>query len=650
MKIEYLDLKNDFHVVRTIEDEKVITYQNKDDYRLNISLIVLPSSGNKKVFFSFLLAKIFKISSDDYQKYIENFSTRHFFPKPLLDLNIIIEKNSQIDRYLFNTPLKLFKRLQLNLSPNCNLRCQYCYASSGRRPEKAAMPFLLAKKAIDYVSQYCQDELSFIFVGEGEPTFEFELLKQIVSYAKKRVKKVKIDPLSTNGVFSEKVADWLIKNVDNLQISCDGPAFIQDKYRPLLGGKGSSVFVERTIKYLKKKNKDFRVRVTITDDTFGNEKQIVNYFFDLGVKNLFFGALENIGAGQKMISTPGFQQKEVFNKKKLFQEYLKLSELQDEVGMKNYNINLIRIGTQVTCGIYTKSNFVVDPYGNVSACDRHNSPYDFQDYPFMKDFIFGKYNFKKEKFEIDFEKLDRLKKTIDKEMGVNRCLSCSLVSVCGTVCLYHIGLQHKSILTKNSSCSTVDKEYPVLIFKYLADRYLIKKEPYLEFKKGKLFYCLKYNRFRLHLQKAEDEMKDSPYIYISDLEKLNLLAQRMIEYKKTKKELTFFLLKFCFKEEQLNTDFGKKIINFFQELQENNVYFRISKPLPKIVLGTDYDKVCEKFRLPKQFKDCLELYIVKNNQVIFPNGKKAGKKFSQYENREEISRDFYEQLSKNMES
>jgi len=73
MKIEYLDLKNDFHIVRTVEDKKIVTYQNKDDYRLNISLIVLPSSGNERVFFSFLLAKIFKISSGDYQKYLENF-------------------------------------------------------------------------------------------------------------------------------------------------------------------------------------------------------------------------------------------------------------------------------------------------------------------------------------------------------------------------------------------------------------------------------------------------------------------------------------------------------------------------------------------------------------------------------------------------
>jgi len=640
MKIEYLDLKNDFHIVRTVEDKKIVTYQNKDDYRLNISLIVLPSSGNERVFFSFLLAKIFKISSGDYQKYLENFSKRHFFPKLLLDLNIIIEKNSQIDKYLLNTPLKLFKKLQFNLSPNCNLRCKYCYASSGRRPEKAAMPFLLAKKAIDYVSRYCQDELNLIFVGEGEPTFEFKLLKKIISYAKKKIKKVKIDPLSTNGVFSEKVADWLIKNVDNLQISCDGPAFIQNKYRPLLGGKGSSVFVEKTIRYLRKKNKDFRVRVTITDDTFGNEKQIVNYFFDLGVKNLFFGALENIGASQEMISTPGFQQKEVFEKNRLFQEYLKLSEIQDEVGMKNYNINLIRIGTQVTCAIYTKSNFVVDPYGNVSACNRHNSPYDFRNYPFMKDFIIGKYDFRKEKFEIDFEKLDRLKKTIDKEMRVNQCLSCPLFSACGTVCLYHIGLQHGSISTKRSSCLTVDKEYPVSIFKYLASRYLIKKWPYLELKKGKLFYCLLYHQFQLHLQKAEDELKDEPYIYISNLKNLSSLAKRMIEYKKNIKKLTFFLLKFGFKKNDLNIRSGKKIIDFFEELRENNVYFRISKPLPRVILGGEYDKVCEKFRLPKQFKDCLELFMVKDNQITFPHGKKAGKKFSDYESREEISRDF----------
>lgn len=643
MKIKYIDLKNNFHLIQIIENKEVIAYQKKEDYHLNKTLIFLPHSGTEKIFFSFLIGKVFKISSEDYKKYIKNFSKRQSFPKPFLDLNIIVEKNSQIDKNLFNPPLKLFKQLQLNLSPNCSLRCKYCYASSGRRPEKAAMPFFLAKKAIDYVSQYCQDELNLIFVGEGEPTLEFELLKKIVSYAKKKVKKVKII-LSTNGVFSKKVADWLIKNVETLQISCDGPDFIQDKYRPLLGGKGSSIYVEKTIRYLKAKNKNFRVRATITDDTFNNEKEIVNYFYNLGVKNLIFDALENIGASREMLSIPGFQQKKIFNKKKLFQEYLKLSELQEEVGMKDYNINLIRIGTRVTCGIYTKSFFVVDPYGNVSACNRHNSPYDFHAYPFMKDFIIGQYNFHKEKFEIDFEKLDGLKKTIDKKMKINQCSSCSLASACGIICLYQVGLSYDSISTDRLRCLIIDKEWPVFIFKYLADKYLIKKIPYIELKNGKLFYSLFFNQFKLHLQKAEDKMKDNPYVYISDIENLNLLAQRIIEYKNSRKEMTFFLLKFSFEKNYLNSESGKKIINFFQELQENNVYFRIARPLPKIILGRDYDKICDKFRLPKQLEDCLELFMLKGNQIIFPNGKKGRKKFKEYENREEIYRDFKENL------
>ena len=270
MKIEYLDLKNNFRIPKTIEDDEIITYQNKEDYHLNKTLILLPFSGKEKVFFSFLIGKIFKISLEDY-RYIENFSEEPSFPKLLLDLNIIVERKSKVDENLFNLPTMLFENLQLNLSSDCNLRCRYCYASGGRRSEKEVIPFFLVKKAINYISRYCQDELNLIFVGGGEPTLQFGLLKQIVSYAKKKIKKVIISPLSTNGIFSQEVADWLIKNVDNIQISCDGPSFIQDKYRPLTGGKGSSFFVEKTIKYLKRKNKDFRIRATLIDDTFGND-------------------------------------------------------------------------------------------------------------------------------------------------------------------------------------------------------------------------------------------------------------------------------------------------------------------------------------------------------------------------------------------
>jgi len=135
-------------------------------------------------------------------------------------------------------------------------------------------------------------------------------------------------------------------------------------------------------------------------------------------------------------------------------------------------------------------------------------------------------------------------------------------------------------------------------------------------------------------------MKNNPYIYINDLKKLDSLSKRIISYKNARKELTFFLLKFNLKNNKLINGLGEKVIDFFEELQKNNVYFRISKPLPKTVLGSDYNKICEKFRLPKRFQDCLELFIVKNNQVIFPNGKKGRKKSNQYENREEIYRDF----------
>jgi len=638
MKIEYLDLKNNFRIPKTIEDDEIITYQNKEDYHLNKTLILLPFSGKEKVFFSFLIGKIFKISLEDY-RYIENFSEEPSFPKLLLDLNIIVERKSKVDENLFNLPTMLFKNLQLNLSSDCNLRCRYCYASGGRRSEKEVIPFFLVKKAINYISRYCQDELNLIFVGGGEPTLQFGLLKQIVSYAKKKIKKVIISPLSTNGVFSQEVADWLIKNVDNIQISCDGPSFIQDKYRPLTGGKGSSFFVEKTIKYLKRKNKDFRIRATLIDDTFGNEKQIINYFFNLGVKRLYFGALENTGSARKMISTPGFKQKKVFNKNLLFQEFLKLSELKDEVRMKSFSVSLAHIGSRSTCGIYTKSSFVLDPYGNVSACAKYNSPYDFREYPFMKDFIIGEYNFSKGKFEIDFKKLDQLKKTIDKEMKVKQCFSCPVASVCGT-CLYEIGLRHGSIDSNNVGCSTLDKKWLVQIFEYLADKYLIKKKPCLEIKRGKLFCSLFFNQFKLNLQKAGSEMKDNPYIYIDDFEKLSLLIQRIIKYKQSRKELTLFLLKFRFSKNNLNAHSGNEIIKFFEELQKNNVYFRISRPLPKIVLRSDYDMICEKYLLPKKFSECLELYTVKNNQIIFPDGKKGRKKFNEYENRKEIYQEF----------
>ena len=638
MLIEFLDLKGDNCCrVESVHDNDLISPPSSHKYKLNSSLILLFSFKKEKVFFSYLLGKIFKISSKDYNQYIEHFSNKRPFPKIMINLSIVVPLKEEPNK--IKQPKFFFRNLQLNLAPQCNLRCKYCYASSGRRPDKNTMPFRVAKKAVDYVSNFCGDRLELQFVGAGEPTLYINFIKRIFRYAKKKVKHVEINPIITNGVISSSVAKWLSQNA-YVQISCDGPPSIQDKYRPLADGGKSSPFVEKTIKYFVSTHKPFQTRATLVEDIFGREKEVINYFFNLGIQYLNFSGLENVGAAKKMSILPEFHQRKSLDKEMVAEEIKKLMELEEELGMKSYTTSIRQVGSQVTCPIYTKNKFVVDYYGNVSACEDYNGPFDIEEHPFFQDLIIGRYNFQKDKFEINLKKLDKIKETIDKQMQINKCFSCPLFSSCTKICLYQIGVQTGSIFTDYPTCDKVGKTWPTLTVKYLASKYLLKKKPCLEIDRKQLFYSLFFNRFKLHLQKASSVMRDNPYIYITGQDDLNVLLNRIIKYKNTRKNLTLFLLKFKFNKEDLNLKEGRIILRFFKKLRESHVYFRISAPLPKELFGFRYGAICREFNLPLSFKDSLELYIVKNNYVIFPNGKKGGKRFSEYSDREEIYNDF----------
>lgn len=645
MEIEFINLKDKKQQVQRLNNKNLIKLSSLSHYQVNNSLIVLFISKQNIIFCSFLLARIFKMSTKDYDRYIKNFSRNIVFPKILLDFNIIVPKNRLLT---IIQPKYYFRNLQLNLTPNCNLRCQYCYANSGRRGETKVMSFEIAKAAIDFVSQYCGGELNLLFVGEGEPTTQFSLLKKIFYYAKTKVGKVTINPISTNGVFSQKIADWLIKNAKEIQISCDGPAFLQDKYRPLANGKGSSKFVEKTIRYFVKKKKDFRIRVTMTPDFYGNELKVINYFWQLGVKQLILGPLELIGAAKHLLIDSHFSS----NKTKNFQNLLlflretqKVIELQNELGIDIRSLNFALIGNTVTCAIYTKTLLVVDPYGYVSACSRYNSPLDFIEYPFMKEFLIGYYNPQNNKIKINFRKLNNLVKIIDRQLKVNGCSSCVLSSACSKVCLYYLGEKYGTLNPPNAFCGSIEHEAPVLIFNYFVQRYFINKKPCLEYKQGKLFYSLLYTDFELFFTKNGKQLKNNPYIIITQVNILSNLAKQIIDYKNSRQELTAFLINFQLKDNELNLSTGKRIEKFLRKLKDNHVYYKITEPLPKQIWGIKYQALSEEFELPKTYKECLELYRVQNDKVYFAKNKIGSKKFSEYENREEIYEDYIKLFS-----
>ena len=78
------------------------------------------------------------------------------------------------------------KALCLHIAHTCNLNCSYCFASQGKyHGERALMSFETGKRALDFLVENSgsRRNLEVDFFG-GEPLMNFEVVKQLVEYAR----------------------------------------------------------------------------------------------------------------------------------------------------------------------------------------------------------------------------------------------------------------------------------------------------------------------------------------------------------------------------------------------------------------------------------------------------------------------------------
>ena len=166
------------------------------------------------------------------------------------------------------------KALCLHVSHDCNLRCKYCFASTGDfgMGRRMTMDFEVAKKAIDFVVERSgsRRNIEVDFFG-GEPLMAFDTVKKTVDYArsieKEKNKKFRFT-ITTNGILlNDESIDYINENMDNCVLSLDGRRAVNDEMRPTPNGCGSyDVIVPKFKKLVSQrgKDRDYYVRGTFT--------------------------------------------------------------------------------------------------------------------------------------------------------------------------------------------------------------------------------------------------------------------------------------------------------------------------------------------------------------------------------------------------
>ena len=120
------------------------------------------------------------------------------------------------------------KALCLHVAHTCNLNCTYCFAAQGKyHGERALMSFETGKRALDFLVENSgkRRNLEVDFFG-GEPLMNFEVVKQLVAYARSIEDKCGKHfrfTLTTNGVLlDDEVTEFANRECHNVVLSLDG--------------------------------------------------------------------------------------------------------------------------------------------------------------------------------------------------------------------------------------------------------------------------------------------------------------------------------------------------------------------------------------------------------------------------------------------
>jgi len=311
----------------------------------------------------------------------------------------------------------------------CNLRCTYCYASAGDGPAEG-LKWPVAKAAIDLVASNAQKlnqkRFSVGFHGGGEPTLRWAFFIRCVDYARQLGQKLDMQvtcSAASNGAFTEKQREWIVKNLDSLSISLDGPADIQNQQRPLLNGKGSFDRVYQTLKAFDAANFNYGLRSTITNRNVLRMQEIAEYFLDhFHAQRIHFEPLFLCGRClTNKVQAPA--------PSTFIREFLKANAYAETRGAQIAYSGL-RIGgaTSTFCGA-CGDNFCVTPEGDVTSCFEVTEKQDSR----SELFFYGQWQPEKKRFDIWENKLKQLKSF--NVQNISYCSDCIAKWHCAGDCL-----------------------------------------------------------------------------------------------------------------------------------------------------------------------------------------------------------------------
>ncbi|MGN1100824.1 MAG: thioether cross-link-forming SCIFF peptide maturase, partial [Huintestinicola sp.] len=208
--------------------------------------------------------------------------------KELYDEKILFSEDDyeKFAKYSVASPIKA---MCLLVTMDCNLRCEYCFASQGDYAMgRKVMSFETGKKALDFLLENSGDRenLEVDFFG-GEPLMNWDVVKKLVEYGRSKEAEYHKHfrfTVTTNGLLlDEEKMDFINKEMSNVVLSIDGRKDVNDRVRKRVDGSGCYDRIIPKFKELaEKRNYDnYYVRGTFTKYNLDFASDVF-HLYDLG--------------------------------------------------------------------------------------------------------------------------------------------------------------------------------------------------------------------------------------------------------------------------------------------------------------------------------------------------------------------------------
>jgi|GEM_PF-3108873 len=367
------------------------------------------------------------------------------------DLDFVNEVKTQIATYKdYNYVERVLSimpstatKVEFILSNKCNMGCIYCYSSANRntsvlnlKQASAIIDRLISNTIVKNLKLGKERKIGISFHGGGEPSCEFDLLKDIVEYAKNAASKNRTKlylEITTNlSQDNDNVLDFYLDNDFFIHISMDGIEHVQNYQRPYADGSDSFSKVIRNISYLSKRNALFSIRMTVTEYSIAHAVDSVKYIKQMfpNVRFIKLAPLQISEESQRNVVKPP-----------QLTEYLKILEEIDFL-LRNENSQYLSVfgeaDTIVNSGMCASVRFeqiIISPEGIITTCHED---------PLCENFSYGKIS-KEGIIEIDIEKVNTLKKERYENIINGQCSKCAFRLLCMGGCKHRMLAANKNM-------------------------------------------------------------------------------------------------------------------------------------------------------------------------------------------------------------